>query len=240
MEKALHEAKENSSWIEPNLAWDKAVKDFAERILRTTGRNIFLESFEPFATRIAELGAINSLTQTVLKLTVPGVPDIYQGQELWDLSLVDPDNRRPVDYDTRRQQLDSLTGTPPATDLLRDWRDGRIKLFATQKLLRLRRVHPLLFSRGSYVPVNVEGEFAQSCLAFIREEDAARILVIVPRLSARIGFPPIGELWKETRLIVALAGQWRELFTGQARLGIQALHVSEAFQYFPFAVYVSS
>ena len=151
MEKALHEAKVNSSWIEPNEGWDNAVKDFVASVLK---RRRFLRSFEPLAERLAELGAINALSQTVLRLTVPGVPDIYQGTELWDLSLVDPDNRRPVDYDLREKLLDELQANPPTPeDLLENWRDGRIKLFVIQHLLRLRRSYPDLFQQGGYTPL---------------------------------------------------------------------------------------
>jgi (1->4)-alpha-D-glucan 1-alpha-D-glucosylmutase len=120
MVKALHEAKVNSSWIEPNEAWDNAVREFVARLLEPGPRNRFLATFEPFAARLAPLGAINSLAQTVFKLTSPGVPDFYQGSELWDFSLVDPDNRRPVDYALRRERLDSL----PAS--LRRLRSSRI------------------------------------------------------------------------------------------------------------------
>ncbi len=135
MVKALHEAKVNSSWIEPNAAWDTAVEEFVGKILEPGRNNRFLAAFEPVATRIAELGAVNSLSQAVLKMTVPGVPDIYQGQELWDFSLVDPDNRRPVDYSLRMSLLESLRENPSPRELLANWRDGRIKLFATRTLL---------------------------------------------------------------------------------------------------------
>ncbi|MEI9898437.1 MAG: hypothetical protein WDN28_32410 [Chthoniobacter sp.] len=110
MVKALHEAKVNSSWIEPNEAWDKAVCDFVAKILEPGPSNRFLPTFTPFAERLATAGMVNSLAQTALKLTVPGMPDFYQGSELWDLSLVDPDNRRPVDYGLRRKQLTAISG----------------------------------------------------------------------------------------------------------------------------------
>src|SRR5438094_6126118 len=137
MAKALKEAKINTSWIQPNEEWDAAMHDFVARILDSSPRNKFLPIFLPVAQEIARLGAINSLTQTLLKLTSPGVPDIYQGTEIWDYSLVDPDNRRPVDYAHRREMLDALPGATP-DELKEKWLDGRIKLFLTQRVLQLR------------------------------------------------------------------------------------------------------
>ena len=138
MAKALHEAKINTSWIQPNEEWDAAMWDFVAKILDPSPRNKFIPAFLPVAKEIARLGAINSLTQTLLKLTSPGVPDIYQGNEIWDYSLVDPDNRRPVDYNRRREMLDTLATATPG-ELMQTWPDGRIKLFLTQRLLRFRR-----------------------------------------------------------------------------------------------------
>ena len=140
MAKALHEAKINTSWIQPNEEWDAAMRDFVAKVLDPSPRNKFLPAFLPVAEEIARLGAINSLTQTLLKLTSPGVPDIYQGNEIWDYSLVDPDNRRPVDYSRRREMLDALATATPG-ELIANWPDGRIKLFLTQRVLRFRREH---------------------------------------------------------------------------------------------------
>ena len=134
-----------------------------------------------------------------MKLTAPGVPDIYQGNEIWDFSLVDPDNRRPVDYDLRRQMLETLEQATPE-ELLQNWTDGRIKLFLTHKLLRFRREHQDLFLKGNYVPLGVTGAHAESCVAFAREHEGAWLIVIAPRLSARVGFPPIGDLWQDTAI----------------------------------------
>ncbi|HJY20652.1 MAG TPA: malto-oligosyltrehalose synthase, partial [Chthoniobacterales bacterium] len=147
MAKALKEAKINTSWIQPNEEWDAAMHDFIARILDSSPRNKFLPIFLPAAKEIIRVGAINSLTQTLLKLTSPGVPDIYQGNEIWDYSLVDPDNRRPVDYELRRQMLKSLADATPG-ELMRRWPDGRIKMFLTNRLLQLRRGHADLFERG--------------------------------------------------------------------------------------------
>ncbi|HEV7868484.1 MAG TPA: malto-oligosyltrehalose synthase [Chthoniobacteraceae bacterium] len=235
--KALHEAKVNSSWIQPNETWDQAVSEFAAAILKPGRRNRFLAAFEPLAERVAQLGAINSLSQVVLKLTVPGVPDMYQGSEMWDFSLVDPDNRRPVDYASRRDQLSALGETPAPAELLEHWRDGRIKLFITHKLLRFRREHPELFAGGSYQPIEATGKFSACCVAFRREVAGKRLLVIVPRLSSRVGFPPIGERWQDTELPLSSVGEvWRDLFTGREHAADTNLSLASILADFPVAV----
>jgi (1->4)-alpha-D-glucan 1-alpha-D-glucosylmutase len=175
------------------------MRDFVARILDASSRNKFLPIFLPVAQEIARLGAINSLTQTLLKLTSPGVPDIYQGNEIWDYSLVDPDNRRAVDYNRRREMLEALPSATP-DELMQAWPDGRIKLFLTQRVLRFRREHADLFQRGEYLPLHTSGTFAECCLSFARRLADKWIVVIAPRLSARIGFPPVGKLWKDTTI----------------------------------------
>ena len=199
MAKALHEAKINTSWIQPNEEWDAAMRDFVVKILDPSRRNKFIPVFLPVVEEVARLGAINSLTQTLLKLTSPGVPDIYQGNEIWDYSLVDPDNRRPVDYKRRREMLDALPGATPE-ELVRNWPDGRIKMFLTQQVLQFRREHVALFRRGEYLPLAVSGTLAESCVSFARVLAGKWIVVIAPRLSSRVGFPPVGELWKDTAI----------------------------------------
>jgi (1->4)-alpha-D-glucan 1-alpha-D-glucosylmutase len=197
MAKALHEAKINTSWIQPNEEWDAAMRDFVARILEPSPRNKFLPVFIPVAKEIARLGSVNSLSQTLLKLTSPGVPDIYQGNEIWDYSLVDPDNRRPVDYKLRRDMLESLATASPQ-DVVRTWPDGRIKMFLTQRVLQFRREHIELFQRGEYLPVTPSGTFAECCVSFARHLGDQWIIVIAPRLSSRIGVPPVAENWKDT------------------------------------------
>jgi len=199
MAKALHEAKINTSWIQPNEEWDAAMRDFVAKILDPSPRNKFLPAFLAVAKEVARLGAVNSLTQTLLKLTSPGVPDIYQGNEIWDFSLVDPDNRRPVDYNGRREMLESLATAMP-DDLVRNWADGRIKMFLTQRVLQLRRKHVELFQRGEYLPLSPNGTFAESCVSFARRLADKWIVVIASRLSSRVGFPPLSESWKDTTI----------------------------------------
>jgi (1->4)-alpha-D-glucan 1-alpha-D-glucosylmutase len=241
MAKALKEAKINTSWIQPNEQWDAAVNEFVARVLDPSEKNRFLPAFLPMAEEIARLGAINSLTQVALKLTLPGVPDIYQGNEIWDFSLVDPDNRRPVDYQQRREMLDSLSGAAPG-DLLEHWPDGRIKLFLTQRLLRFRRDNAALFAAGNYLPLTVSGPFADSCIAFLREHEGKWIAVIVPRLSSRVGFPPVGEKWKETAVqlpdSISLEGAV-EIFSGRKFSGPD-LPLAEAMNALPFVAYTNA
>ena len=239
MAKALKEAKINTSWIQPNEEWDAAMHDFVARILDSSSRNKFLPIFLPAAKEIIRLGAINSLTQTLLKLTSPGVPDIYQGTEIWDYSLVDPDNRRPVDYEPRRQMLKSLSSATPG-ELLQTWPDGRIKLFLTKHVLQLRRGHADLFERGEYLPLHTSGTFAESCVSFVRRLDDNWIAVIAPRLSSRIGFPPIGEAWQDTAIRLPETFSLKDahdLFTCQPiRNHKREVAMRDVFSVLPFAV----
>jgi (1->4)-alpha-D-glucan 1-alpha-D-glucosylmutase len=239
MTKALNEAKLNTSWIQPNEPWLAATRDFVARILESTPKNKFLPIFLPVVETIARLGAINSLAQTLLKLTSPGAPDIYQGNETWDFSLVDPDNRRPVDYKLRAETLSRLSTRSPE-DLLRNWPDGRIKMFLIQRALHFRNEHVELFQRGNYLPLRVSGPSADSCIAFARQLDGQWIIVIAPRLSSRVGFPPIGDWWKETAIELSdnlRADRAREVFTGR-ELQIQnhQIRLADAMSMLPFAM----
>src|SRR5213595_2703181 len=167
MTKALNEAKLNTSWIQPNEEWLAATRDFVAKILEPSTKNKFLPTFLPVAQEIARLGAVNALAQALLKLTSPGVPDIYQGNEVWNYSLVDPDNRRPVDYKLRAEMLGSLATAKPQ-DLIRNWVDGRIKMFLTQRVLQFRREHTELFQHGEYLPLALDGAVAESSISFAR------------------------------------------------------------------------
>ena len=235
MTKAIKEAKVNSSWIQPNENWDAAVRDFISSILTATGQRAFPALFRPLADELAQLGAINSLSQQLIKLTAPGVPDIYQGAELWNLTLVDPDNRRPVDYDTRRQALTSLSQSNPA-DLLTNWKDGRIKLYLTSKLLQCRRDNFDLFAKGEYIPIPATGTYADSAFAFARRHNNQTLLVIAPRLTRRIGFPPIGATWQDTRLDFNSPDPLQDLFTARPYSTL----LSESLTHLPFAAFITS
>ena len=239
MTKALNEAKLNTSWIQPNEPWLAATRDFVAKILEGGSKNKFLPAFLPVAERIAQLGAINSLSQVLLKLTSPGVPDIYQGNEVWDFSLVDPDNRRPVDYKLRAEMLSCLSSKAPE-ELVQNWPDGRIKMFLTQKTLRFRKEHANLFQSGDYLPLQTVGAFKDCCVTFARKSERQIVVIAVPRLSSRVGFPPMGDRWKDTALELPEGfplERWRDAVTGR-ELGIKnrQIPLAEVMSRFPFAM----
>jgi (1->4)-alpha-D-glucan 1-alpha-D-glucosylmutase len=238
MAKALKEAKLNTSWIQPNENWDNAMKEFVARILEAGPRNKFLPTFLPVAAEISRLGVINSLAQIVIKLTAPGVPDIYQGTEIWDDSLVDPDNRRPIDYGRRREMLTQIEKVSLA-ELMQCWPDGRIKMRLTQRLLHLRRENPELFREGNYEPVNVGGAFADCAIGFVRRHRDRAIIVIVPRLSSRVGFPPIGDRWQDTHVILpAGMSNLRDVFSDRdVQVENSQLRLAVAMAQLPFAIF---
>ena len=191
LEKALREGKQRSNWAAPNLEYEAAMLAFAAEALRPEGG--FLTSFLPFVERIARLGVQNSLVQTALKLMAPGVPDIYQGCELWDLSLVDPDNRRAVDYREREAALAALAQRLEVEEeraallesLLATWRDGRIKLGVTALLLAIRREYAELFAGGDYLPVETNGEDADWAFGFVRAAGGRRLAMLAARLPGK-------------------------------------------------------
>lgn len=221
LEKAAREAKTHSSWLKPDLDYEERLKSFATAILRHPP---FVESFGRFQRRIAFHGFLNSLSQIVLKVCSPGIPDFYQGTELWDFSLVDPDNRRPVDYEKRMAMFEQAES--PAV-LLRRWQDGRIKMFVTARSLAARARHLDAF-RGSYRALETG---TPNAVAFLRGED---VLVVVPRLTTRLVKPPrlpLGDVWREYGLTIH--GRWRNAFTGEV-LASPALR--DVFATFPVAV----
>ena len=230
--KAVREAKQNTSWVNRNTEYETAVSSFVRALLTPGEKNRFLHDFVPFQRRIARIGIWNSLSQTLLKLTCPGVPDIYQGNELWDFSLVDPDNRRPVDF-VRRQQvfanIRSLGINPDALSrgrLLETPEDGRLKLYLTWKTLCLRKQSPNHFQAGEYLPLEVVGAKAKHVVAFMRRFEATSVLVIVPRLIASLlnendndfDLPPIGpKVWQDTHLLLPSpdSSEYQNAFTGE-------------------------
>src|SRR5207237_7361845 len=182
MIKSVREGKERSSWSYPPAEYEAGLGRFVRGVLDATRHNPFLADFADFIGLVARPAAIASLAQLVLKLTVPGVPDIYQGGELWDFSLVDPDNRRSVDWEFRRALLGEV-GTAAFTGVHADTSDGRQKLFIVHRLLQMRRDHPELFAMGDYVPLAVTGApIADHLCAFARRRDDAVLIVAVPSL----------------------------------------------------------
>lgn len=180
--KAVREAKEHSNWININVDYETALADFIAALLAPGDKNLFLADFIPFAQRIAQHGLLNSLALTLLKLTAPGVPDIYQGCELWQFNLVDPDNRQPIYYGLRQRLLDKLDGFDPASPLA----DPRHKLALIQRTLALRAEWPELFRDGDYVPLAVLGEHANHLCAYARRLGDHAVIAIVPRLTVKL------------------------------------------------------
>jgi (1->4)-alpha-D-glucan 1-alpha-D-glucosylmutase len=235
MLKAIKEAKVNSSWVQPNEDWENAMGRFVADSLKPD--HGFRSKFEPAAAQIAWHGMLNSLTQTILKFTVPGVPDIYQGTELWDFSLVDPDNRRRIDFSANQQILEEIQ-KESAEVLLKSWHDGRVKMSIITRLLRLRQTATALFESGSYYSYYANGELADCCVAFSREMDSQKILVIVPRFTTRLGAAGSGFDWKNTELLFDNAlPAMVDLFTGRSlKAGIDSLALKNL-DAFPFAVF---
>jgi (1->4)-alpha-D-glucan 1-alpha-D-glucosylmutase len=227
MEKATREAKAHTSWINPNEEYDEALRAFIADVLAPGADGSygeFVRDLAELAEAIAPAGMRNSLSQTLLKLTCPGVPDLYQGQELWDLSLVDPDNRRPVDYGRREEMLRTQekrlaegSRAELAADLADNWRDGGVKLYLTASTLRLRRRKPALFLEGDYVPLEVEGDRGESVVAFARMAGDEVAVTIAPcrALDPSGGGSPD---WSDHHL-VGPAGildvELHDLFTGE-------------------------
>jgi (1->4)-alpha-D-glucan 1-alpha-D-glucosylmutase len=181
--KAAREGKQETNWLNPNEEYEQGLRGFVRAILGQSAE--FLASFALLARRVALLGALNSLAQLVLKATMPGVPDFYQGTEFWDLSLVDPDNRRPVDFALRQNELANIGSDPNWSELTAHWPDGRIKLALTRRLLALRNAFPALFRDGPYQPVEVLGPDRDHVVAFERRSSAARVVVAVARHCSR-------------------------------------------------------
>jgi (1->4)-alpha-D-glucan 1-alpha-D-glucosylmutase len=197
--KAAREAKERTDWLDPDIAHERALRGFVRAILAPSNEP-FRSDLLAFVEAVALPGAVNSLAQVVLKATAPGVPDLFQGTELWNLSLVDPDNRRPVDFTVRRRLLASLDGAHPG-EVVESWRDGRVKLLVTRAALRFRADHQDLFGRGSYVPLEAAGARRGHVVTFARRLRNEWAVTVVPRLVAGMasrGRMPVGATWKGT------------------------------------------
>jgi (1->4)-alpha-D-glucan 1-alpha-D-glucosylmutase len=237
MVKAVREGKQQSSWSNPNAAYEAALQRFVQGVLDPTRTNPFLVEFFAFVASLARLGAIASLSQLVLKLTVPGVPDIYQGGELWDFSLVDPDNRRPVDWDTRWALLRELAGASVA-DLAENWQDGREKLYIARQLLELRRLHPELFAEGDYQPLEVDGEQNGHLCAFARSRNGEALVVAVPRLVHQLYRGGPAAHWGATEILLPPHGGWQDVLTGRRLDPQDRVRVSELLADFPVCVLI--
>jgi (1->4)-alpha-D-glucan 1-alpha-D-glucosylmutase len=214
MVKAMREAKVNTDWIDPDIVYENAVTAFIDAIMADDGDNRFLKDFGPFREMISHCGMFNSLSQTLLKIASPGVPDFYQGTETWDLSLVDPDNRRPVDYAAVTDMLSELKQRELeigpqalAREVSAGWTDGRVKLYLSYKALNWRRENKLLFMAGAYIPLKSGGDHKEQVCSFARSSEQGTVLIIVPRFMAGLiqgleEAPPGETIWDKTWIII--------------------------------------
>src|SRR5262249_31225810 len=266
MIKSIKEAKLHSSWINPFEAYETAAASFVQRVLRGHEAARFLPAFGPLQQRVARCGMINSLAQTALKIASPGVPDFYQGSELWDLNLVDPDNRRPVDFAERDRRLDDVDRVlaldpderrPSLARLLCGWQSGAVKLLVAAAALRLRAADPRLSLDGDYLPLATETTVRGRAIAFARtladaETGSGRVaIVIAPHLACHVTNGdhklPLGDAWKTSRvhLPTSLAGlAYRDVFTGGAIRAARSeshawLFIGQALQTLPVALLVA-
>lgn len=253
--KAVREAKVHTGWLKPDTDYENAFLGFIERILEPSKDNAFLGELRQWTRKIARFGALNSLSQTLLKLTCPGAPDLYQGTELWDLHFVDPDNRQPVDFELRDKFLADIKEREKASlktlllDLLTHWEDGRIKLFLTYKALNFRRRQTELFQNGNYVPLAVSGAAASRVCAFARHDGAIWSVIVVPRFPTGVFAAenaPLGRqgTWEDTALELPAdsPAAWSNVFTGETQPahktanGKKYLYLRDLFSDFPVAL----
>jgi (1->4)-alpha-D-glucan 1-alpha-D-glucosylmutase len=256
MLKAIKEAEVHTSWVNPNEEYEEATRNFVTQVLTDDPADPFRQDFAALQRRVAFFGQVNGLSQALLKLTSPGVPDIYQGQEVWDFSLVDPDNRRPVDYDRRRdlladvrRRIDDGDLTALCKELLASSTDGRIKLFVTHRVLSYRREHPQLFHAGGYRSLRAIGRRRRHVCAFVRQREQESLMVVAPRLVVQLAGSsemwPLGRAaWRDTWLVLPrepVGRMFRNIFTGAAIAvqegdGIAGLPVAEVCRDFPVAL----
>ncbi|MGB6875045.1 MAG: malto-oligosyltrehalose synthase [Candidatus Acidiferrales bacterium] len=254
--KATKEAKTETSWLSPNEKHESALRQFVSSLLATPVSDPFISDFLHLHRDLAFLGACNSCSQLLLKMTAPGIPDLYQGNELWNLCLTDPDNRQPVDFRTRLTVLENLKSqgaNPPAgciAELVKNWRDGTLKLYLTLRVLNFRRSHPDLFSKGSYMPLSTDGSYRRSVFAFVRHFEDEWLIVAVPRLLKNIvkaGTFPLGKIWGTTTLEIPsrMPEMWTHVLT-QEQISLSqcpegsTVPVAHLFRHLPFAVLAAS
>ncbi|MDI4234558.1 malto-oligosyltrehalose synthase [Bradyrhizobium sp. Arg237L] len=226
--KASREGKQETSWLNPNQAYEAGVKTFLERILDRSRSAEFLNALETLARRLSLLGALNSLSQLTLKATLPGVPDFYEGTEFWDFSLVDPDNRRPVDFAARASALAALD-TPDWGRLVQEWPDGRLKLAWTRHLLRLRSELPDVFTQGNYLPLETSGPHRDHVIAFARQWERDAVIVVAAKSFAP--FTEVGRVWPSANAFdgaVSIKGYVTDAGENELRLSTLFRHLPVA------------
>ncbi len=250
MIKAVREAKVHTTWLKHDEEYENALATYINTILSHKTGAAFLEAFLPFQRKVAWYGMLNSLSQLVIKLTAPGVPDIYQGTELWDLSMVDPDNRRSVDYAARRDLLDTIRrkAERDRAELLRDligsMSDGRIKLFVMHEILTARQRWESIFSEGDYTPLTAMGPQADNIIAYMRRRGHHALVTVVPRFFTELAgeneMPCGPAVWNDTSITMPLPGlgRWHNVLTGQDIRGDGHLAAADIFTRFPVALLV--
>jgi (1->4)-alpha-D-glucan 1-alpha-D-glucosylmutase len=231
--KAAREGKEETSWLNPHGTYEAGLKNFIARILDRAGSAEFLDSLEMFGRRIALLGALNSLSQVTLKVTMPGVPDFYQGTEFWDLSLVDPDNRRPVDFAERAAVL-AAQDEPDWQGLAQSWSNGHLKLAWTRHLLRLRSGLAEVFTDGDYQPLEVSGPHRDHVIAFARRRGHEAAITVVAKSFAP--FTESGRAWPRAEVFDAVLDASGYAVKGFAEADATKLRLSDLFRHLPVAV----
>jgi malto-oligosyltrehalose synthase/4-alpha-glucanotransferase len=238
LEKALREGKQKSSWEDPDAAYEQIIKDFAVSLLNQDSD--FWKSFSAFHTKIAGFGIVNSLSQLLLKFTSPGVPDLYQGTELWDLSMVDPDNRRPVDYELRKQYLDNIQeGKSSLGELWTERYTGKIKLRLQQLLLEQRKANPEIFTAGTYIPLEVKGKYARHIYAFARKKENVWMLTVLPLFLLEMGVADDAAVlnidWEDTKVVLPAGApsDWENVLTGEKG---KVMTLNAIFSDFPLAL----
>ncbi|MEX0270334.1 malto-oligosyltrehalose synthase [Leptolyngbyaceae cyanobacterium UHCC 1019] len=249
--KAIREAKVHTAWLQPDSTYEDSYLGFIDKLLDFEAKNEFLHVFRPFQKQIAAYGIFNSLSQVLLKNTAPGVPDLYQGCELWDLSLVDPDNRRPVDYARRQTYLQEIQAGIESDflslikDLLATKEEGRIKLFLTYQVLQARQNYPMLFQQGDYQPLEVSGRFADHIVAFARTFEGQVAITIAPRFLTPVIQPdqlPLDHsIWQDTQINLpsAMSENWTNIITTQSLSAKTAIKLGDALKQFPGALLIS-
>ncbi|MGL5080820.1 MAG: malto-oligosyltrehalose synthase [Microcoleaceae cyanobacterium] len=250
--KAIREAKVHTAWLRPDSTYEEGFMEFIDQILCPSGDNEFLVTFRPFQQKIAFYGIFNSLSQTLLKMTSPGLPDFYQGTELWDLSLVDPDNRRPVDFQQRLSFLQEIkrrcrTGIKGLIeDLMTTWEDGRLKLFLITKVLGVRKKYLGIFQKGHYQPLTVTGKHKGHIIAFARTYGESAAITISPRFLSHVtqaSLFPLGEsVWEDTAVEIPsqfINRTWREVIADQDIPESSHVLVGQILQSFPAALLIT-
>jgi (1->4)-alpha-D-glucan 1-alpha-D-glucosylmutase len=250
--KAVREAKVHTAWLQADTAYEDAYLSFIDKILDPGPDNAFMKAFLPFANKVAHFGLLNALSQTLIKTTSPGIPDFYQGTELWDLNLVDPDNRRPVDFEKRKAMLKAIQERAKhdmlgcIEELLATKKDGRLKLFLIHKALGMRARLPTLFQEGRYIPLRISGTLKDHLIAFARQQDRDWAVTIAPRFLIGLieeGQYPLGpEIWQDTSLMLPenRPRTWRDAITEQIVEGEGRLIIGDALRFFPVSLLIGT